>query len=346
MGNYLEKSLPLFRYRLFMTTTLDQIRRPIEGQLEEFNDFVRKNFSKEQGTLIGDMLEYVLSARGKGMRPIVVMLAAGATSATGNFGKRTMLAAMLTEMIHVASLIHDDVIDESNLRRGKASVNARWQSHNAVIVGDYILARNMSIGLQSGQFDLLNHIIGAMSTLCEGELIQSDHASKLDTSREHYFDIIYKKTASLFSVSASVGALSVGASADKVNAMRTFGKMLGMAFQIVDDILDYEPNNNTGKPAANDLRERKITLPLIEVLERVSEEEKAEIMRHLPLCVESEESVTYIQTKVEEYNGVGLARETVHAYLQRAMSALSVCGESEYRDAMLALCEYVVARDR
>ena len=336
----------MFEYRNFMATTLDQIRRPIEGSIEEFNAFVRKNFSKEQGTLIGDMLEYVLSARGKGLRPIVVMLAAGATSATGNFGKRTMLAAMLTEMIHVASLIHDDVIDESNLRRGKASVNARWQSHNAVIVGDYILARNMSIGLQSGQFDLLNHIIGAMSTLCEGELIQSDHASKLDTSRDHYFDIIYKKTASLFAVSASVGALSVGASREKVEAMRTFGKMLGMAFQIVDDILDYVPNNNTGKPAANDLRERKITLPLIEVLERVSEEEKTEIMRQLPLCTESDESVAYIQGKVAEYNGVAIARETVHAYLQRAMSALAVCEESEYRNSLLALCEYVVERDR
>ena len=329
-----------------MMTTLDQIRRPIEAQIEEFNDFVRKNFKEGQGTIVGEMLEYILSSRGKGMRPIVVMLAAGATSATGNFGKRTMLAAMLVEMIHVASLIHDDVIDESDYRRGRASVNARWQSRNAVLVGDYILARNMNIGLQSGQYDLLMHIIGAMSTLCEGELIQSDHASKLDTSRDHYLDIIYKKTASLFSVSASVGALSVGASADKVATMRTFGKMLGMAFQIVDDILDFVPNNNTGKPAANDLRERKITLPLIEVLERVSEEEKAEILHHLPLCAESEESVAYIQAKVAEYKGVELARETVQAYLQRAMSALSLCGDSDYCKSMLALCEYVVERDR
>ena len=336
----------MFGYNVFMTTTLDQIRRPIEGNIEEFNAFVRSNFSREEGTLIGDMLEYVLSARGKGLRPVVVMLAAGATSSTGNFGKRTMLAAMLVEMIHVASLIHDDVIDESNLRRGKASVNARWQSHNAVLVGDYILARNMNIGLQSGQYDLLTHIIGAMATLCEGELIQSDHASKLDTSREHYFDIIYKKTASLFAVSASVGALSVGASREKIEAMRRFGKMLGMAFQIVDDILDFVPNNNTGKPAANDLRERKITLPLIEVLERVSEEEKAEIMRHLPLCAESEESVAYIQSKVAEYDGVGIARQTVQAYLAQAMSALSICEESEYRNSLLALCEYVVERDR
>lgn len=346
MGNYLEKSLPLFRYRLFMTTTLDQIRRPIEGNIEEFNDFVRSSFSETKGTLVGEMLEYILTSRGKGLRPIVVMLAAGATSATGNFGKRTMVAALLVEMIHVASLVHDDVIDESNLRRGRASVNARWQSKNAVLIGDYILARNMSIGLQSAQYDILTHVIGAMSTLCEGEILQSDHASKLDTSREHYLDIIYKKTASLFSVCGSVGAMSVSASGEKIDAMRTFGKMFGMAFQIVDDILDYEPNNNTGKPAANDLRERKITLPLIEVLERVSEEEKAEIMRHLPLCAESEESVAYVQSKVEEYKGVELAKATVQAYLQRAMSALAVCEESEYRDALLALCKYVVERDR
>ena len=185
-----------------------------------------------------------------------------------------------------------------------------------------------------------------MSTLCEGELIQSDHASKLDTSREHYLDIIYKKIASLFSVCGSVGAISVGATPERVAAMRTFGKMLGMAFQIVDDILDFVPNNNTGKPAANDLRERKITLPLIEVLERVSVEEKEAIMHHLPLCAESEESVAYIQGKVEEHNGVELARQTVQAYLQRAMSALSVCEESDYRNSLLALCEYVVERDR
>lgn len=329
-----------------MTTTLDQIRRPIEGYIEEFEQFVRKNFSESDNSLIGDMLDYVLSSRGKGLRPIVVMLTAGATSATGNFGKRTMLAAMLVEMIHVASLIHDDVIDESNLRRGRASVNARWQSRNAVIIGDYILARNMNIGLQSGQYDLLTHIIGAMSSLCEGELIQSDHASKMDTSRDNYLDIIYKKTASLFSVCGSVGAMSVGASREQINAMSTFGNMLGMAFQIVDDILDFVPNNNTGKPAANDLRERKITLPLIEVLERASEEDKAEIMRHLPLCAESEESVAFIQGKVEEYKGVELARETVQAYLQRAMSALSVCDDSDYRTSLLALCEYVVERDR
>lgn len=329
-----------------MAVTLKDISRPIEAEIAQFNDFVRENFSEEQGTLIGDMLEYVLTSRGKGLRPMVVMLSAGATSTTGNFGKRTMLAAMLIEMMHVASLIHDDVIDESNMRRGRASVNARWQSRNAVIVGDYILARNMGIGLRSGQYDLLTHIIGAMSSLCEGEIVQSDHASRLDTSREAYLDIIYKKTASLFAVSASAGALSAGASREQVENMHRFGMAVGMAFQIVDDILDYELAGNTGKPAANDLRERKITLPLIEVFEQVDEATRKDILHHVSLCAASEASIEYVHRLVAQYDGVGRARECVRGYLQRAMSYLSDCAATPYRDALLALCSFVAERDR
>ena len=172
--------------------TLDHIRQPIADRLEEFEQFVRSSFNEKEGTLLAEMIEYILSTRGKGLRPTLTMLVAAACSPTGNFGKRTMLAAMLVEMIHTASLVHDDVIDESDLRRGKASVNARWQSRNAVIVGDYILARNMDIGLKSGQYDLLTHIIGSMAILCEGEILQSDHAGKLDIIEQDYYDIIYK----------------------------------------------------------------------------------------------------------------------------------------------------------
>ena len=228
--------------------TINTIRKPIEAELAEFDEFVKQKFSAEDG-LIAEMLEYVLSSRGKGIRPMLVMLSAALNSANeGRFGKRTFLAAMLVEMIHVASLIHDDVIDESDMRRGRASVNSRWQSRNAVIIGDYILAKNMDLGLSSGQFDLVSHIIKSMTTLCEGELIQSDHASKLDTSREAYFDIIYKKTASLLSVSASAGALSVGASAANISAMRRFGEAIGIAFQIRDDIWTTSPQPTRANP--------------------------------------------------------------------------------------------------
>lgn len=326
--------------------TLDDIRRPISAQLEEFNAFVRHSFNEKPGTLLGDMIDYILGSRGKGLRPIVTMLAAGACSPSGNFGKRTMLAAMLVEMIHVASLVHDDVIDESDMRRGQASVNARWQSRNAVIVGDYILAKNMDIGLKSGQYDLLNQIIRSMTTLCEGEIIQSEHAGKLDTSRKAYFDIIYKKTASLFGACASAGAMSVGASRQNIAAMQNFGEALGIAFQIVDDILDYTPDNNAGKPVANDLRERKITLPLIEVLDRVDEATREQIIARLELCATDETAVDFIWSKVKEHDGVRLATQTMQRFLQRAMSELAVLPETPFREALINLCSFVAERDR
>ena len=325
--------------------TINTIRKPIESELAEFNNFVKQNFSAEDG-LIAEMLEYVLSSRGKGIRPILVMLSAAMNSANeGRFGKRTFLAAMLVEMIHVASLIHDDVIDESDMRRGKASVNSRWQSRNAVLVGDYILAKNMDLGLSSGQFDLLTHIIKAMTTLCEGELIQSDHASKLDTSREAYFDIIYKKTASLLSVSASAGALSVGASSADVAAMRRFGEAVGMAFQIRDDILDYTPTADTGKPSNNDLRERKITLPLIEALERADEAKRKEIISLIERCATDESCVEQVQSWVISEGGIEAANATLKSFLQRAMSILGGFDDTPYRQALIDLCTFIAERN-
>jgi len=327
-------------------TTLDAIRKPIEEDLKRFDDFVRRNFNERGDSLLAQMLDYVLSSRGKRLRPAIVMLSAGASSPSGGFGKRTMLAGMLLEMIHVASLIHDDVIDESDMRRGRASVNARWQSRNAVIVGDYILARNMDIGLMSGQYDLLTHIIGNMSMLCEGEILQSDHAGKLDTSREAYFDIIYKKTASLFGSCASAGAMSVGASPERVKRMQQYGEALGMAFQIADDILDYTLDNHTGKPCNNDLRERKITLPLIEALDAADEGLRAEVMSHLERCAGEESSVVFVRDFVRDHRGVECARKTMEQYALKAASLLSECEPSPYRDSLANLCSYVVERDR
>ena len=326
--------------------TLDDIRRPIADRLEEFEQFVRSSFNEKEGTLLAEMIDYILSSRGKGLRPTLTMLVAAATSPSGNFGKRTMLAAMLVEMIHTASLVHDDVVDQSLQRRGQASVNARWQSRNAVIVGDYILARNMDIGLKSGQYDLLTHIIGSMAILCEGEILQSDHAGKLNITKEEYFDVIYKKTASLFASCASAGAISVGAPRKIAESMNRFGEMMGMAFQIVDDILDYTPNNNTGKPAANDLQERKITLPLLEVLEQATPELRAEIISAVERAATEPEAVDFIREQVVKYDGVNRARMTLQRFLQRALSELSHLEDTPYRQAMIDLCTFVAERDR
>ena len=336
--------------------TIDSIRKPIASDMEAFNTFVSENISAE-GDLMHEMLTYALTARGKGVRPMLTMLAASMINASGeesaescgaerHCSKRTYLAAMLIEMIHTASLIHDDVLDSADERRGRPSVNAKWQSDMAIILGDYILARTMSIGMASAQYDLVTYVGSAMATLCEGEVLQSQHAKSFDTTREDYYHIIWQKTASLLGVSSALGALSVGASREEVDRMRKFGEAIGMAFQIQDDILDYNRNNNTGKPANNDLREHKITLPLIEVMERKTEEERREIIELLKRCKEDEAAVDALQKIVDENQGTELAAKTMQAYLARAMHLLSKYPDSPYRTSLMNLCTYIAERDR
>ena len=336
--------------------TIDSIRKPILEDMEAFNSFVSENISAE-GDLMHEMLTYALTSRGKGVRPMLTMLAASMITASGNenteecgkerhCSKRTYLAAMLIEMIHTASLIHDDVLDSADERRGKPSVNAKWQSDMAIILGDYILARTMSIGMASAQYDLVTYVGSAMATLCEGEVLQSQHAKSFDTTREDYYHIIYQKTASLLGVSSALGALSVGASREDVDRLRKFGEAIGMAFQIQDDILDYNRQNNTGKPSNNDLREHKITLPLIEVMERKSEQERKEIIDILKRCNEDESAVDAIQKIVDENGGAELAAKTMQAYLSRAMHLLSKYPDSPCRTSLMNLCTYIAERDR
>ena len=327
--------------------TLDMIRKPVEGDLEAFEQFIRQKFTAD-GTLLSEMLDYALSAWGKGIRPMTVLLSAALNAPAGqrSGGLRALLAATLVEMIHVASLIHDDVIDESDMRRGKPSANARWQSHKAVILGDYILARNLSIGLGSGQFDLVTHVCGSMAALCEGEVLQDECAANSTMTRQAYLDIIYKKTASLLGVSASAGALAVGATRDRVATMRRFGEAVGMAFQIQDDILDYTPTAHTGKPANNDLREGKITLPLLSVLDRASDSRRRELLERLSRCHESDEEVEYLRSTVENEGGLSFAAEVMQGYIARAVEMLSDYPDSEYRSALVNLCAYIAERDR
>lgn len=328
-------------------TALDSIRASVATELEAYEAFIERQFTAD-GELLSEMLHYALTSRGKGIRPLLVILSAAlnAPMKGAAAGRRTCLAAMLVEMIHVASLIHDDVIDESDTRRGRPSVNARWQSHKAVLLGDFILARNMAIGLQSGQFDLVNHICGAMATLCEGEVEQADCVDNRHMTRKTYTEIIHKKTACLLGVSASAGALAVNATRDRVALMGRFGEALGMAFQIQDDILDFRTQTHTGKPACNDLREGKITLPLLSVLERVDETRRAELLERLARCHDDEDSVEYLQAIVANEGGLDEAGRVMQEYTARAIGLLSEYEDSDYRKALIDLCRFVSERDR
>ena len=331
--------------------TIDDIRRPISADLKAFDEFVADNFNAE-GEMLQEMLTYALSSHGKGIRPILTMLSGLTATAAPyraeerNCTKRTYLAALLMEMIHTASLIHDDVLDSADERRGRPSVNAKWQSNLAIILGDYILARTMAIGMASAQYDLVSYVGTAMATLCEGEVLQSQHAKSFDTTRDDYFAIIYQKTASLLGVCAALGAISLGAEREDVDRMRKFGEAIGIAFQIQDDILDYNRANNTGKPSNNDLREHKITLPLIEVMERKSEAECAEIIELMKRCDSDNEALDALHNMVTSEGGIERAQQTMQAYISRAMHLVSKYEDTPYRKALIDLCTFIAERDK
>lgn len=331
--------------------TIDDIRRPISADLKAFDEFVADNF-KAEGEMLQEMLVYALSSRGKGIRPILTMLSAltctGATYRPDerHCTKRTYLAALMMEMIHTASLIHDDVLDSADERRGKPSVNAKWQSNLAIILGDYILAQTMAIGMASAQYDLVSYVGSAMATLCEGEVLQSQHAKSFDTTRDDYYTIIYNKTASLLGVCAALGATSMGAEREDVERMRKIGEAIGMAFQIQDDILDYNRENNAGKPTNNDLREHKITLPLIEIMDDKSEEERSAIIKLIERCNDDNEALDTLHNMVLNEGGIERAQQTMQAYLSRAMHLLSKYPDTPFRKAFLDLCTFVAERDK
>ena len=331
--------------------TINDIRRPISADLEAFDKFVADNFNAE-GEMLQEMLTYALSSRGKGIRPILTMLSGLTCTAAPyrpderNCTKRTYLAALMMEMIHTASLIHDDVLDSADERRGKPSVNAKWQSNLAIILGDYILAHTMSIGMASAQYDIVSYVGSAMAALCEGEVLQSQHAKSLDTTREDYFTIIYQKTASLLGVCAALGALSLGAQREDIDRMRKFGEAIGIAFQIQDDILDYNRANNTGKPVNNDLREHKITLPLIEVMERKTEQEQKAILALIERCDKDDEALDTLHAMVHDEGGIERATQTMQAYLSRALHLVSKYEDTPYRKALIDLCTFVAERDK
>lgn len=328
-----------------LMVTLDQIKAPLRDDLERYEVFLNESLGSDNG-FVSSILDYIFSNRGKGIRPLLVLLGAGLNVADVPLGKRTFLAAMLVEMVHTTSLIHDDVIDEAAIRHGKPSVNARWNSRTSVLIGDYILAKTFSTGMDSGQYDVMAFITRSLGMLCEGELIQSEQSRKQEMSREIYLDIIYKKTATLLGTSSGVGALSVGASTESVERMVALGESLGMAFQIKDDILDYAPTQQTGKPAYGDLREGKITLPLLTVLEKSNPERRAQLLEWLGGMREHPGHAELISRVVVEAGGLDMAARIMDGYVDRARALLADYPASDYRTSLDGLCQYIARRDK
>ncbi len=323
---------------------LTTIKEPLREDFGRYEKFMREALQSGNG-YVDNIMEYIISNRGKGVRPVLVFLSAGIHSGGRGIGHRAYLAAMLVEMIHTASLVHDDVVDDSQVRHGKPSVNSKWNSRVSILTGDYILARAFSAGMNSAQYDIVSYITSAVSALAEGELIQFDVNERLAMDRRSYLDIIYKKTAMLLGVSCGSGAMASGASAEDTARANSLGINLGMAFQIKDDILDYSPEEQTGKPFCADLREKKITLPLLTILERSDEATRRGIVDKLAHIDSEPENIVHIRDLVAEGGGIAAATEVMHQYLDKARAIVASWPDSVYRDSMAKLCDYIGVRE-
>ena len=321
---------------------LNTIQAPVRDEMQRFNELLLGEY-RNDNPFIATITDYVMQRRGKQMRPLLVMLSA---ALNGGVTDRSYTGAILVEMAHTASLVHDDVIDEAKMRRGQPSVNALWQSRTAVLVGDYLLARALSLTARQEATDLLGMLIESFELLCEGELIQLDHASKLDMTEELYYDVIRRKTASLLGSCGAIGAKSAGAPDEAVGQMKRFGEYIGMAFQVKDDLLDYEPSGDTGKMACNDLKEQKITLPLLYLLNNSTPAEKEELTEKIRSLRDHEEEVAYLQQKVIASGGMAYAEQVMRDYEQKALDILAGYPESEVRKSLELYCRFILERKK
>ena len=321
---------------------LKKIRGPVEQEMQRFNELLVEYY-KNDNPFISTIIDYVLEQRGKQMRPLLVMLSA---ALNGGIRDKSYIGAILVEMTHAASLIHDDIIDEAYVRRGQLSPNAIWRSRTAVLAGDYILARALSITTQNDASDLLGILIGSFEKLCEGELIQLEHASKLDMTEASYFDVIYRKTASLLGSAGAIGARSVDAPEEAVGRMKRFGECIGMAFQIKDDLLDYQPASETGKAAGNDLKERKITLPLLYLLNHSAPADRKTLINRISTVRENEGNAAYIQKQVIESGAIAYTEQVMQDYERQALGILHEYPESPIRDSLELYCHFILSRSK
>jgi octaprenyl-diphosphate synthase len=298
---------------------------------------------KSSVPLLDTVMRFIVKRKGKQMRPMFVFLAAGLN---GGIGESSYRAASLIELLHTATLVHDDVVDDSDRRRGFFSVNALWKNKIAVLAGDFLLSRGLLVALENDEFGLLKIVSEAVREMSEGELLQIEKARKLDISEEIYFEIIRKKTASLIASCCACGASSAGASADTVRKMWKFGEFAGTAFQIKDDLFDYQKDNKTGKGHGTDIRDQKMTLPLIWLLNNSEWREKRRIINIVKNHPDDPQQVATLVEKVHDAGGIDYARRKMEDYRDRALELLHEYADNEYRRSLTELVLYTTSREK
>ena len=319
---------------------LSKISHPIKSELDTFNEKFKKSIRSKVG-LVDLVAKYIIRQKGKKVRPLLVLLSA---KIIGEVNERSYRGAVLVELLHTATLVHDDVVDNANKRRGVWSINAIFKNKVAVLMGDYLLSRGLMIAIDGKDFDFLGVITNTVRRMSEGELLQIQKTRKLDIDEETYFRVISDKTASLLETCCEIGALSATDNPEYHEAMKQFGQSIGMAFQIRDDILDYEGTlKMMGKPVGGDIKEKKITLPLIYSLNQVSKKEAAHI-RKLIKNGSKNNDVKEVIKFVRENGGIDYALETAKSYSNKAKEALKILPDSQSKVALEALVDFVIDR--
>ena len=320
---------------------VERIKKPIYDEMDLFEQkFKESMFS--QVALLNRITHFIVNRKGKQMRPMFVFLVAKLLG-KGKVNERTYRGASVIELIHTATLVHDDVVDDSNKRRGFFSINALWKNKIAVLVGDYLLSKGLLLSIENEDFDLLKIISIAVREMSQGELLQIEKARDLDITEDIYYEIIRQKTATLLASCCALGAQSVNASPEEVEQMHEFGELLGMAFQIKDDLFDYG-ERKIGKPIGIDIKEKKMTLPLIYTLNNVNIDQKRMIINIVKNHNNNKVKVKALIHLVKEKGGLDFAIIKMQEYKTRALRLLSEFPKNEYRDALELMLNYVTER--
>ncbi|CAI8160685.1 MAG: All-trans-nonaprenyl-diphosphate synthase (geranyl-diphosphate specific) [Polaribacter sp. SA4-10] len=326
---------------LLMMNPVEEIKLPILLEMELFEEKFKDSMLSKV-PLLNRITYYIIRRKGKQMRPMFVFLVAKMVS-NGGFDERTYRGASVVELIHTATLVHDDVIDDSNRRRGFFSINALWKNKIAVLVGDFLLSKGLLLSIDNEDFDLLKLISIAVREMSEGELLQIEKARKLDITEVIYFDIIRKKTATLIAACCGIGAASVGANQEKIHQMRKFGEYIGIAFQIKDDLFDYT-DAKIGKPTGIDIKEQKMTLPLIYTLNNCTKKEKSWLINSIKKYNKDKKRVREVISFVRRNGGIEYTNNKMEEYKNKATTILENYPSSEYKSSLLKMINYVVER--
>lgn len=324
-----------------MSLNLKEIQAPIAHEMAEFEKKFRDSM-KSKVQLLDKIMTYIVKRKGKQMRPMFVFLSCGVA---GEINESTYRGAALIELLHTATLVHDDVVDDANYRRGFFSINALWKNKIAVLVGDYLLSRGLLLSVEHGDHELLKIVSNAVKEMSEGELLQMEKARKLDIDEDVYYDIIRQKTASLIASCCAVGASSSGADVATVEKMRLFGEKVGMAFQIKDDLFDYG-TAEIGKPLGIDIKEKKMTLPLIYALRNAGLIEKKKVIFIIKHQSHKNKKVREVIEFVKGSGGLDYAQEVMEKYYNEALAILQSFKDSTFKNSLNDLVQFTIMREK